>query len=239
MTTNNSNDNRVNKLCKSTWLGTNCRIAGCTKVHIKPCQDRECKALYDGLPLYKRRKCPLWHVRPKSKKKKLNDKYPVGNSNQKKFEPFITKSQTQATFSQVRSKNASHHKGPPPTNFQRHQPLRQPLRPPPNNSFRSPNISYRDAASGQFKGKSSGMKHDSLPQINSWPILQQSQGNAQAAAVSQPLSRGGLPNPLWGPNPNPNQFQTQMISEICQQVMKNLSSMNLMTQTAPIYQFQQ
>ena len=57
------------KICKNTWLGTECQIADCDKVHIKACPDRECYANYDGLPLWKRRKCQLWHVRTKSNDK--------------------------------------------------------------------------------------------------------------------------------------------------------------------------
>ena len=131
--------------------------------------------------------------------------------------------------SQVQRKNPSHFKRPPPKNLQN----KQPQRPPPKTSFREPSLrspvaSYRDVVKGQFK----------VPQPNSWtlPNSQQTQGNAQAAAVSQPLIRSGNPNPgvnMWGSNPN--QFQAQMISEICQQVLKNLSSMNLMAQTASIY----
>ena len=44
---------KAGKICKHTWRGTKCQIHNCEKVHIEPCQDRECRALDDGLPLYK------------------------------------------------------------------------------------------------------------------------------------------------------------------------------------------
>ena len=68
-----STSDKDGKLCKSTWLGTQCQLSDCDKVHIKPCQDRECRALYDGLPLYKSHKCQFWHVQTKSTKKKPNE----------------------------------------------------------------------------------------------------------------------------------------------------------------------
>ena len=73
-----TNTERVGKLCKSTWLGTECQISDCSKVQIKPCHNRECRALYDGLPLYIHRKCQFWHVRPKTKKLKSNDQRKTG-----------------------------------------------------------------------------------------------------------------------------------------------------------------
>ena len=54
-------------------------------------------------------------------------------------------------------------------------------------------------------------------------------GNEPAAAAIQAPFRGGNSIPTWGQNSD--QFQIQMISEICQQVMKNL-----MTKPAPMYQ---
>ena len=63
---------KIGKICKHTWRGTKCQISDCQKIHIDPCQDRECRALDDGLPLYKSRNCPLWHVKSKVKKHTVN-----------------------------------------------------------------------------------------------------------------------------------------------------------------------
>ena len=46
-------DKKTGKICKHTWRGTKCQIQDCQNIHIEPCQDRECRALDDGLPLYK------------------------------------------------------------------------------------------------------------------------------------------------------------------------------------------
>ena len=59
---------------------------------------------------------------------------------------------------------------------------------------------------------------------NQW-IQSPLMGNESAATVTQPQSRGSNPNAMWGQNTN--QFQFHMISEICQQVVKTISSMNL------------
>ena len=72
-----------------------------------------------------------------------------------------------------------------------------------------------------------------LPGYNAWfptlptplptpPQTQKSQGNESAAAV-QPLFRGGNPNlNTWG---HPNQIQ--MISEVCQQVLRSLMNQSM------------
>ena len=49
-------------------------------------------------------------------------------------------------------------------------------------------------------------------------------GNEPAAAAIKPHIRGGNQSPTWGLNSN--QLQSQMIAEICQQVLWNLSNMN-------------
>ena len=49
-------------------------------------------------------------------------------------------------------------------------------------------------------------------------------GNDPAAAAIHPHIRSGNQSPTWGQNSN--QFQSQMIAEICQQVLWNLSNMN-------------
>jgi hypothetical protein len=87
ITSNVSINDKVTKICKSTWSGTECQISECAKVHIKPCLDRECYAQYDGLPLWKRRKCQLWHVRTKSKKKKSNDTHIQKKNGEKNCQP--------------------------------------------------------------------------------------------------------------------------------------------------------
>ena len=58
------------KICKNTWKGNECKLQDCAFVHIDLCKDRECLALIGGLPIWRSRNCPLWHVRPKSDKPK-------------------------------------------------------------------------------------------------------------------------------------------------------------------------
>ena len=47
--------------------------------------------------------------------------------------------------------------------------------------------------------------------------LTSASGNKQAAAVSQPLTRGGSSNPIWGQQMN----QIQLITEIVMECLKN------------------
>ena len=70
------------KICKHTWRGTTCDIPNCQNIHIDPCQDRECRALDDSLPLYKSRNCQIWHVKTKPKST------PRVNKTQKTMELF-------------------------------------------------------------------------------------------------------------------------------------------------------
>ena len=185
---------KTGKICKSTWLGIECQIISCVNVHIKPCSDRECLALDGGLPLYKARNCPLWHVRPKLKPKKHkigknpNPGWPRNDQNQKLRQRHRDAPQTQRNTQGERPSLA--------TGFH-------------------PKRSYRDIVRG----------HTGQSGPSPW-IEPSVQGNALAAAVTQPPIRRGNSNPMWGQNSN--QFPVQFISEICQQVIKSLSSMNTM-----------
>ena len=213
-TATNNETTRAGKICKSTWLGTECQLNDCERVHIKPCQDRECRALDDGLPLYKRRKCPLWHVRSKSKK---SDKYPPlkaqnGHAHKKhqgsktsgrlKYKPFQN-----AQSSQKRDNHGSVK--------------------PDQKLYRKP---YFEVAAKNltpnFAHKSQSKATGPMP-ANTWLTstshIPTNQGNEPAAA-GIPLNRGGFRNQSWGHQTI--QSQKQLITEICIQVMKSLPGMN-------------
>ena len=224
---------KTGKICKFTWKGEKCNINQCTFVHIDPCKDRECMALDGGLPLYKSRNCQKWHVRPKNSKKPKN---PVvngtsNNSDKKSFRSKTTAKNVQnvkgsygRTPIQYAGKNGNFTKVQQPSKNPAAAEIRRangmtPLHyaakngnPPRPNYHTNPRISfqpndvetpYSSTVKGQFKGQ----------QI---PAL----GNGPAAAVYQPLTRGGNPNQNrnWGQSMDQN--QVQMIAEIVMQVMK-------------------
>ena len=93
------------------------------------------------------------------------------------------------------------------------------------NPWRAPmTTSYSDIVKGNGTSQLNPLA-SAYESKNSW-IQPCVLGNESAAAVTKPQSRGGNLNPMWGQNSS--QFQVQIVSEICHQVIKSLSNMNLM-----------
>ena len=177
------------KICKHTWKGNECKIQDCAFVHIDPCKDRECLALIGGLPIWRSRNCPLWHVRPKSDKPKT----PKGNS----------------TSLPKTARNGSSNAGPlkkqvldrrNPKNYNGPTSLR-------SSYHRSPAPLHRAANVGHPKA----MSHST--------VAKGMAGNAKAAFANKPLNRGGSQNQnqnqRWGQkwNQHGNQNMVQQLEK--------------------------
>ena len=220
---------KIGKICKSTWQGLKCKIENCTNVHIDPCTDHECLALDGRLPLYKTRNCHKWHDRPKPRNKPRTPRTSGNGTSQSTLRKPARK--WNGKFHQEQRKAPMWQYVKP--HGQSKKPAKQwtpPLKTSPKNLPLIPSPeSYAKVAS---KGLSGHPPAPPMPQ-NLW--LQSSNldisGSAQAATANVPLNRGGDSYP-WGQNPN--QIQIQLISEICQQVMKNL--MTQPAQMCPNYQ---
>ena len=227
---------KIGKICKHTWKGTKCQIQDSIKVHIDPCQDRECRALDDGLPLYKTRNCQLWHVKPRGPKVKNKMKKHNCSAHEGK-KPFKCESCEDCGSRKGNMKKhiGSVHDGKKP--FKSSQTWNQ-----KGNKYNvNSNLTYK-YPSNNINSQNNGGKpkntfrppppnNQNLPSYNAWfptlptplyapPQTPKTQGN-ESATIVQPLFRGGNPNSTTcGQHPD----QIQMISEVCQQVLRNLIS---------------
>ena len=175
------------KICKNTWKGNECKLQDCAFVHIDPCKDRECLALIGGLPIWRSRNCPLWHVRPKSDKPKqskgnstaLPKTFRNGSSNAGPWKKQV-----------LDRRNPINYNGP--TSFR-------------NNYHHSPAPLHHAAVVGHPKA------------MSYCEVANGMAGNAKAAFANKPLYRGGNQNQnqRWGQewNQHGNQNMVQQLEK--------------------------
>ena len=216
-----SSNDRVGKLCKSTWKGTECQISDCSEVHIKPCHDRECYAQYDGLPLWKRRKCQLWHVRTESKKKKSNENSTAPRSKGNGASSFLKAAKNGHSNShQLFRRNG---RAAFPNDSKNGQSTFHSKRygsNPNTNGHSSKN--FRSAAENGHSNNGCWNNPDRRSTFRD-VVANGCSGNGKAVTTYTPLIRGGV-NQNWGQMKNPNlnlkmdqnQFQGKMTQQVNQ-----------------------